>query len=144
MINLEISINYVAVLVAAIASMAVGFLWYSQMVLGKPWMKQMGYTEADLKKEQKKMGMYYGLSFILSLITAYVLSHVMNLSMNFFNYEPVQTGLTSAFWMWFGFIMPVQATGEIFGGKKWGLFAINTGYQLAALFVMGVVLGYMG
>lgn len=141
---MNIDVNYLAVLLAAVASMIVGFLWYSQMLFGKPWMKLMGYNETDLKAQQKKMGMYYGLSFVLSLIMAYVLFHVMTMAMNFYRYTPIQTGLTSAFWIWFGFIMPVQATGEIFGGKKWNLFAINTGYQLVALLVMGIVLGYMG
>lgn len=139
---MEISVNYLAVLLAAVGSMVVGFLWYSQALFGKPWMKEMGLSTDHLKAEQKKMGKYYGLSFILSVVTAYVLSHVMTLSMSFFGYPLVQTGLTSAFWMWLGFIMPVQAASEIFGGKKWMLFAINTGYQLVALLVMGIILGY--
>jgi hypothetical protein len=141
---MEVTVNYLAVLIAAIASMVVGFIWYHPAVLGKPWMRLSGYTEAGLKADQKSMGKYYGLSFVLALITAYVLSHVMTLSMNFFHYDPIPTGFISAFWMWFGFMMPVQATGEIFGGKKWKLFGINTGFQLVALLVMGVILGFMG
>lgn len=53
----------------------------------------------------------------------------------------LQTGLTSAFWMWLGFVMTVQLTGTIFGDKNFKLFAIDTGYQLVALLGMGVVLG---
>lgn len=140
---MEISVNYFSVIVAAVASMALGFLWYSPVLFGKPWMKLMGYNEADLKREQKSMGKYYLVSFVLSLVTAYVLSHVMNLSLNFFDYPRLQTGLTSGFWMWLGFIMPVQATNTIFSDKKWALFGINTGYQLATLLIMGVVLGLM-
>jgi hypothetical protein len=139
-----IEVNYLAILIAAIASMVAGFIYYHPSVLGKPWMKAGGYTESSLKADQKKMGKYYGLSFILALMTAYVLSHVMAMSMSYFGYPALQTGLTSAFWMWLGFVMPVQATGEIFGKKNWTFFALNTGYQLVALLVMGIVLGYMG
>lgn len=136
--------NYVAILVAAVVSMAAGFIYYHPAVLGKPWIKAAGYSAESLKADQKKMGKYYGLSFVLSLLTAYVLAHVMAMSMNYFGYPGVQTGLTSAFWVWLGFVMPVQATGEIFGKKNWTFFALNTGYQLVALLLMGIVLGYMG
>ena len=141
---MEIQVNYVAVLAAAIASMALGFAWYSSMILGKPWMKLKGYSEASLKAEQKKMGPLYGLSFIVALVTAYVLSHIMAFAMNFYHYDPIMAGLTSAFWAWFGFVMPVQVTGVIFGDKKWKLLAIDTGYQLVSLLTMGVVIGYLG
>lgn len=138
---MNIEVNYLALLVGGIASMALGFLWYHPVLFGKPWMKLMGYTASSLKAEQKQMGKYYGVSFVLTLIAGYVLAHVMAMSMNFFNYPALTTGIMSAFWMWLGFIMPVQASDQIFGAKKWKLFGINTGYQLASLLVIGVVLG---
>jgi len=141
--TLNIEVNFLAVVGAGVVSMALGFLWYSPMVLGKPWMKEKGITKESMKKEQKQMGKLYGLSFLVSLITAYVLSHVMTLSQSFFQYPLLQTGLTSAFWMWLGFIMPVQMTATIFGNKNWKLFGIDTGYQLASILAMGVVLGSM-
>ena len=138
-----ITVNYLAVLIAAVASMALGFLWYSPMLLGKPWMKLKGYTEEGLKSAQKQMGPLYGVSFFVALITAYVLSHVMALSTNFYHYPAVQTGLTSGFWMWLGFVMPVQVTAAIFGDKNWKLLGLDTGYQLVSLLAMGVVLGLL-
>lgn len=106
-------------------------------------MKLMGYTKESMEAAKKEMGKTYAISFVLSLVTAFVLSHVMTMSQNYFGYPRLQTGLTSAFWMWLGFIMPVQTTEVLFGGKKWDLFAINTSYQLAALLAMGMVLGLM-
>jgi hypothetical protein len=137
---MSVEINFIAVILAAVASMGVGFAWYHPIVLGKPWMKMMGYTEASMKETQKKMGKMYAISFVMALITAYVLSHVMTLLTNFFNYPALATGIMSAFWMWLGFIMPVQSTEVLFGGKAWKLFYINTGYQLASILVMGVVI----
>ena len=141
---MEVSVNYLSILLAAVANMAIGFIYYSPAVLGKPWMKAMGYTPEQLKAEQKKMGKYYGLSFVVALITAYVLSHVMTLSANFYQYDIFTTGLMTAFWMWLGFVVPVQLTGEIFGRKSWSAFAINTGYQLIALLAMGAVIAFVG
>jgi hypothetical protein len=140
---MNIEVNYLAVLLAGVASMVVGFLWYGPMLFAKPWMKLMGHTKESIEKEKVNMGKTYGTSFVLALVTAYVLSHTMSLSQNFYNYSAVTAGLSSAFWMWLGFIMPVQATDVLFGSKKFKLFLINTGFQLASVLVMGVVLGLM-
>lgn len=124
--------------------MAFGFAWYSPFVLGKQWMKEKGLSKEHLKKAQKEMGKWYGISFVVSLVTAYVLSHVMTLSLNFYQYPELQTGLTSAFWMWLGFVMPVQLTATIFSEKKnFKLFGIDTGYQLVSLLAMGIVIGLL-
>lgn len=139
-----VEVNYFAILLAVVANMATGMLWYSPMLFAKPWMKAMGYTASSMKDDQKEMGKWYGISAILGGVMAYVLSHVMALSMNFFGTDPVTTGLTSAFWMWLGFIMPVQATTTIFSREKnWNLFGINTGYQLVSMLLMGLVLGLL-
>lgn len=138
-----VEVNYISILVAGIVSMVLGFLWYGPFVLGKVWMKEKGLTEEKLKKDQSQMGIYYGLSFLVSLVTAYVLFHIMTLSMAFFDYPKLQTGLTSAFWVWLGFMMPVQLTATIFGNKNWKLFGIDTGYQLVSILGMGFAIGYL-
>lgn len=135
-----IEVNILGVILAGIASMAVGFAWYSSYMFGKKWIKLMGLDEKKMKAAGKEMGKMYALSLFAAFVTAYVLTHTMALSGNFYGYSAVQTGLSTAFWMWLGFVMPVQLTDVIFGGRKWDLFYINTGYQLAALLVMGVVL----
>ena len=136
---MQYQINLIQCLIAAITSMAVGFLWYSPILLGKPWMKEMGLTADKLKSKQKEMGKLYGLSFIIALITAYLLSYVMLLLESDFG-SIITNGITTAILMWLGFIMPVQLTDQIFGSKNWNLFMINTGYQLVSLIMMGIVI----
>lgn len=137
---MNIEVNYLAILLAGVASMILGFLWYSPILFGKQWMKLRGFTPETLKKAQKEMGTLYGISFVVSLITAYVLSHVMTMSGSFFGYPKIMTGLNTAFFMWIGFMMPVQLTATIFGNKQWALFGIDTGYQLASVIAMALVL----
>lgn len=137
---MNIEVNYLAILLASIASMVLGFLWYSPLLFGNQWMKLRGFTAESLKKAQKEMGPLYGVSFVVSLVTAYVLSHVMTLSGAYFGYPKITIGLNTAFFMWIGFMMPVQLTATIFGSKKWALFGIDTGYQLASVIVMALVL----
>jgi hypothetical protein len=141
---MQIEVNYLSVFIAAVASMVVGFAWYSPTLFGNQWMKYMGLNMKSIKKAQKEMGSLYMLSFVVALFSAFVLSHVMTMSESYFGYTRLATGITSAFWMWLGFIMPVQVTDTIFGNKKWGLFKINTSYQLASLIAMGIVLGILG
>lgn len=138
---MQVTVNYWGLLLAAIASMIVGFLWYSPLLFGKVWMRLKGFSLDSLQSEQQRMGLYYGLSFLLTLVMGFVLSHIITFSNNFYGYPMIQTGLITAFWVWLGFVMPVQATATIFGEKKWALFAIDTGYQFVSLLIMGLLLG---
>ena len=140
---MNVEVNYLAVLVAAIVNMGVGFIWYGPL-FSKPWMKEMGYTKESIEKASKGMGKMYALSFVGALVMAYVLLHVMTFSINYYNYAPVMTGLTTGFFMWLGFVAPVQMTEVIFGKKSWKLFSINTGNQLVSLLAMGATIGVMG
>jgi len=140
---MNVEVNFMAMILAAVSSMAIGFLWYSPMVVGTQWMKLKGYTKESLRRAQSEMGKLYALSFVVAIVTAFMLSHVMALSENFYGYPKLQTGITTAISMWLGFIMPVQMTSTIFGEKKWALFGIDTGYQLASMLTMGIVLGLL-
>lgn len=137
-----VDVNYVAVLLAGIASMIVGFVWYGPL-FAKPWMKEMGLTAEDFKNDRANLGKTYSMSFVLSLVTAYILAHVMTFSESFYHNSMVSTGLSSGLWMWLGFIMPVQSTEVLFGKRSFKLFAMNTGYQLASILAMGVVIALM-
>lgn len=47
MVNLA-EVNYLAVLIATVATMALGFLWYSPVLLGNAWVKQRGMKMEDI------------------------------------------------------------------------------------------------
>ena len=40
-------VNFWGVLVASVATMVIGFLWYSPMLFAGPWMRLMGYDPDD-------------------------------------------------------------------------------------------------
>lgn len=142
-----VEVNYLAVFLAAVAQMILGFAWYGPL-FGKAWSKMKGFdfdkmSKAEQSEMQKKMMPWYGLVFVLALVTGYVLSHVMFLSSNFFHYDSLTTGLMTGFFMWLGFLLPITAGNTIFSEKKnWKLFSIDAGYWLVAVLVMGAVLGY--
>ena len=135
-----IEVNYLAILLAGLGAQLIGFLWYSPILFGNVWVKLKGYTPTEFKKEQAKMGKFFLATFILSLLTGIVLSHVITLTVAYLEQPLLMTGLMSAFQMWLAFIMPTQLSATIFGNKNFKLFAIDTGYQLVAILLMGFII----
>jgi hypothetical protein len=132
-------INLLAVLVAAISTMVVGFLWYSPMLFAKAWMREMGYDPKDKAKVQamqKSAGPAYAGSFVASLTSAIVLA----LFLHWVRAESLHHGLLVGSHVWLGFVATVQLTGALFTKQSMKLFAINTGFQLVCYLVMGTIL----
>ena len=132
-------VNWLAILVAAISTMVLGFLWYSPVLFAKPWMREMGYDlndKARMEEMKKSAGPAYGGSFVASLVSAFVLA----LLFNWFQNYTVRFGLLVGFHVWLGFVATVQFTGALFAKQSMKLFAINTGYQLVCYLAMGAIL----
>src|SRR5260370_1159187 len=133
------SLNWLAILVAAISTMVVGFLWYSPVLFAKPWMKEMGYDPNDKAKTEemkKTAGPAYGGSFVASLISAFTLALILH----GLRAEDLHFGLMASFHILLGFVATVQFTRALFTKQSMKLFGINTGYQLLFYLVMGVIL----
>lgn len=135
-----VSINYLAVILAAIISMVLGFLWYGPL-FGKKWIALMGWSpEAMAVAKAKGMTKSYVLMTISSLVMAYVLYYVVAYSGAFVNTSGVSVGLSSGFWIWLGFIAPVTMGSVLWEGRSWALWVLNAGYYLVSLLLMGAVL----
>jgi hypothetical protein len=132
-------VNLLAVLVAAIATMVVGFLWYSPLLFAKPWMVLMGYDpndKAGLEQMRKSAGKSYGISFLASLLSAFVLGKIIVIT----TVDSALYGMKIGFAIWLGFVATVQLTEVLFAKKPAKLFLINTGYQMVCYLVMGAIL----
>lgn len=129
-------VNYPAIIAAAAASMVVGFIWYSPLLFAKPWMKFSNLDEKKLKAAQKHMTKTYGMSFVAALITAYVLATLLNTML----VASLAEGLILGVLVWLGFVATTMVTGVFFQEMPWGLFFINSGYQLASIAVMSIIL----
>jgi hypothetical protein len=133
------SLNWLAILVAGLSTMVVGFLWYSPLLFAKSWMREMGYDPNDkarMEEMKKSAGPAYGGSFVASLLSAFTLALILH----GLRLEGLHTGVMLGFHVWLGFVATVQFTGALFAKQSMKLFAINTGYQLVCYLVMGVIL----
>jgi hypothetical protein len=132
-------LNWLAIFVAAVATMVVGFLWYSPLLFAKAWVREMGYDVNDKTKmdEMKKSaGPAYAGSFVASVISAFTLALILH----GLHAEDQHFGLMAGFHIWLGFVATVQFTGALFAKQTMKLFAINTGYQLVCYLVMSAIL----
>lgn len=137
----NVDVNYVAVLLAALSSFAVGMVWYAKPVFGAKWMKMVGMNES---KAQKGMAQAMAMSFVASLAAAYVLAHVIFLSHQYFNNSFLQDALSTAFWVGVGLQASVIVVHDAFEQRRKKLTLINAGNQLATVLVMGLIIGLLG
>lgn len=141
--DVVVPINYVAVLVAALASIVLGFAWYGPL-FGKQWMAMMGFTKESIDAAKKKgMAKTYVLMAVGSLVMAYVLAHALVFASAYTKTVGVSAGLMVGFWNWLGFVMPVKMGDQLWGGKPWMLLVLDGGYYLVSLCAMGVILALM-
>jgi hypothetical protein len=140
---IDVPVNYVAVLVASIANMVLGSLWFGPL-FGKQWIALMGWTKEEMQagkeKMKGKMNQTYAIAFVGSLATAYVLSHIISFSSFYQDATGMAVGLTTAFWVWLGFVAPVTLSSVLWEGKPWKLWCLTNSYYLVSLIVMGAIL----
>lgn len=126
------SLNPWAVVVAALSTFLIGGLWYSPAVFGKPWMRENGFTEEQLKG--RSMGKIFGLAFLLALIAA------VNLAMFLGPEDRPEMGAFWGFAAGFGWVATFIGTHYLFEKKSMTLFLLNAGYSVVSLTVMGAIL----
>lgn len=129
----ESDINYLAVLVAAVISMFLGYIWYLPKLFGDAWMKIVGLTEEVAKKSAPKA--MFGM-FVVALISAFVLAHFVD----FTQATTFGAGVVTGLWLWLGFSGAVIFSNFAFERRPFKWFLITAGYQLVNLAILGGVL----
>lgn len=138
---MNVEVNYVAIMVAVLASMVVGSVWYALPVFGRVWMK---LALVDQKEATKNGWRPIIVAIITSFVTAYVLAHVAYLSNYYFGNSFLQDSLTTAFWLWLGLTAARFVTHDAFECRPLKLTLINIAHEFLTLMAMGVIIGAFG
>ena len=160
-------LNFLVILGSALIPIFLGFLWYNPKLFGNVWMKAADMTEA--KMEGANMPLIFGISFVLSVFLAFGMSqlvvHQTDILALFIS-DPTFADNSSAAHQFYAEIMdrlgdkhrnfghgvlhgailtivvvlPVLGTNALFERKGFKYIAVNVGYWLVCLMLMGGVL----
>lgn len=131
-------INWLAVLLAFISSLAIGFVWYMPAVLGNKWMAAIGKTEEDLKNIGGGAGLWIPMMAAAALTAILLAVLISKLELD----NAVAGG-------WFALVLAVvfRAGGHVihngFAGRPVAVTLIDSGHDLVAMTVAGVIIGAM-
>lgn len=131
-------INYLAVLAAIVVNMAIGGLWYSNLLFGKAWMNIVGLKEEDITNPGRAMFMAALLSILIAFFMAIIMQWVGPPD---HGGSGAMQGLTIGLILWLGFSGPTIIMHLIFHQAPFKQFLINAGNYFVAYLAMGTVMG---
>ena len=152
--------NYLMILPAALVPIVIGAVWYNPKVMGTVWMKAAGLSEEKLRSANRLK--ILGVSLILSLMLAFLMpsivihqSHIFSIFADLGN-DPDAIADRDAFFEKYGqlyrtfkhgvlhgviaalfLVLPVFGINALFERKGFRYVAINVGYWIITLGLMG-------
>jgi hypothetical protein len=132
-----VGINYLAIVVAAIAAYVFSAIYYT--LLSKPWMKA-----ADIKKNRKPAAPWlpFAIAAVADLVMAWVLAGTIgHLGIG---QVTLKNGVISGAFIWFGFVLTTTVVNYGFAGRKPLLTIIDAAHWLCVLLLMGAIIGLFG
>jgi hypothetical protein len=131
-------VNWLAVLLAFIATMVIGFIWYLPAVLGNRWMAAIGKTEDDLKNIGGGAGIWLPMmaAAAFTVILLAVLIGRLELDNAF-------AGALFAFVAALVFRAGGHLIHNGFAGRPAAVTLIDSGHDLLAMTVSGAIIGAM-
>jgi uncharacterized protein DUF1761 len=123
--------EFLGVLVAAIASYAFGAAWY--MILGKRWMAAAGLTEDDVKSKNPAP---FIISFVATVLVAGMMRHIFAKA----GIDTPNNGLWAGFGLGAFIAAPWIITNYAFAGRSMRLMFIDGLYAVIGCTIIGLVL----
>jgi uncharacterized protein DUF1761 len=123
-----------AVIVAAIVYWLIGAPWFS--MLQAPWLVGIGKTMQELRAS----GMPKWLPHVVTLISNFAMAYVLGWLILATGPQTLVRGITIGAIVWI-FIGAAFATEYVFEARSVQIFAINAGYPLVGMILMGGILG---
>ena len=132
------NINYLAVLVSAMAIFALGGLWYSSALFSKRWVVLMGKSEEEMKAASAGSPMPLLLlgAFVCGLLISFALAIVVNHFPPFTALRGIEIGA----FCWLGFAASTSFATALFSMGPKQLWLINSGYNLVSFVIAGLIL----
>jgi len=160
-------VNFIIVFIAALIPMVLGFIWYNPKVLGTVWMKAAEIKEDKMKGAN--MALIFGLSFFFSILLSMSLQFMVIHQWSIYSILANESGMKDStseislmvkdFMTKYGsnfrtfkhgafhgmvagimIALPIVGTNALFERKGFKYIAINSGYWIICLTLMGGVI----
>jgi hypothetical protein len=134
--NLFDDINWIAVIVAALAYFVLGALWYSKILFAKRWIADLKIDVND-PNAKKGMGMMFGGSLVLMLVQCIALAVLVS------RIEGLTSWMSGAkLGLLTGCCFCAAAVGVnyLYEKKPLSLFLINGGYAVVGNIIAGIII----
>ena len=128
-------INFLAVAVATLATMVMGFLWYTNILFGKQWQKAVGLSDEDLNNADAMKGHLY--TMVGSFIAYTALAKIITAT----NHFGAVKGLLAGLLFCFAFIVTYIIGNDTYERRPFALSMINAGYRLVCFAIAGLIIG---
>ena len=128
-------LNWLAVVVAALAYYALGAIWYMPFAFGRPWQRSIGWDET---KEAGASTLTYVAPALFALVSAIATALLANATGS----TDVGSGLVLGLVVGIGFGLALTAYEAVFDPNKpgpWVWFAISGAYHLVGLVIVAVI-----
>ena len=127
-------VNWLAVGAATVAKFVIGGIWYSPPMFGPRWGAIVRVTPEAFKA---RMIPAMITDLAASLVLAWVLANVLK----FTGATSLIPGMRVAFFLFLGFVATPLLSTTVYEGRPMALFAINAGYWLISMLIMGSLIG---
>ena len=127
-------INLLAVLCCAILLWILGAAWYSPALFAKEWMRLLEITREPGRRDGLLLGMTA--SFFGDFVISFVLANIIVWA----QIATFARGTVIGVLMWIGFIAAPNLPQGLYENRPFKLFAINSGYWLLGLAIVGGIL----
>jgi hypothetical protein len=136
---MEIELNWIAVVLAALSTMVVGSLWYGPL-FGKMWTK-LAKIKTDPNFGAAQAVPLYLTAFIGSFITALVLAISAFLAHDFYGGSFLTVAIVTGGVLWLGFTAARVNMHDSFEGRPKALTALTVLHEFVTILVMAVIIG---
>jgi hypothetical protein len=133
---MSLDVNWLAVIVAAVATFVLGGVWYGPL-FGKVWRAADGRPDPD-PTQAKHPAFVYGLSFALMLIAAAVLAVALGPD------PTIPRSFIVGLVVGVGWVATSFGVNYLFAGRRLALFAVDAGYNVVLFALMGLIIGLFG
>ena len=135
-------INWLSVLIAGIAGIAIGASWFMPTTFFPLWWKYLG-RKPEEQPGTSNMGVVFGLTFVGAFAQAIVLAVVIALASNFNPDLGWFGGMATGALMSIGFNAATTLGHKLFGGFDLRTWVLEVGQDTVSLAVMGAIIGAM-